>query len=250
MKAMILAAGYGTRLRPLTANIPKALVKVGGKTLLEWTIQKLKAVGVTSIVINLHHFAEKIETFLQENSNFDIQIELSRETEILGTGGGLIKATNFLQDVPWFIVHNVDVLSTVPLAELLEIHLKNQNLATLFMQFRNTKRYLAFDQNNLLIGRYPRKKKAYPGLRSNRKLLAFNGIHVISSEIFKYMQTPGYSSVIDYYLKCVALGKRIQACELPDIYWRDLGRLETLKAVAEDLELQRISAGELIGTTS
>ncbi len=246
MKAMILAAGYGTRLQPLTLNKPKALVEVGGKPLLEWVILKLIKSGFDSIIINVHHFPEMIETFLKQKNNFNIQIELSRENEILGTGGGIKKAAYFLQDSPWFLVHNVDVLSTVRLNELIQIHQEHQNLATLFTQFRPTKRYLVFNDQNLLLERQAEGEEIYPGLKNGPKLLAFNGIQVISSRIFEMMNEPGCFSIIDCYLKWANAGERIEGVAKSEVFWRDLGRIATLETVNEALKSKKITEDTLI----
>ena len=157
MKAMILAAGLGTRLRPLTDHIPKALVELNGRTLLEITIERLKSFGVTEIIVNVHHHAEKVAAFLKSKNNFAIRIELSHEdTLLLDTGGGLKKAARFFQqgnpDEP-FLLHNVDVLTTIDFRQMLAAHKKTSALATLAVQQRPSSRQLLFDQNNLLAGR-------------------------------------------------------------------------------------------------
>jgi len=157
MKAMILAAGLGTRLRPLTDSIPKALVELNGRTLLEITIDRLKSFGITEIIVNVHHHAEKIAVFLKSKNNFGLRIELSREDELLlDTGGGLKKAAWFFQEgnsgEP-FLLHNVDVLTNIDFHQMLAAHKKTSALATLAVQQRPSSRQLLFDQNNLLAGR-------------------------------------------------------------------------------------------------
>ena len=157
MKAMILAAGLGTRLRPLTDNIPKALVELNGRTLLEIAIERLKSFGVTEIIVNVHHHAEKIAAFLKSKNNFGLRIELSREDDLLlDTGGGLKKATWFFQegnsDEP-FLLHNVDVLTAIDFRQMLEAHKKTSTLATLAVQQRPSSRQLLFDDHGLLTGR-------------------------------------------------------------------------------------------------
>ena len=132
MKAMIFAAGLGTRLKPLTDNIPKALVPVAGKPLLQHTIEKLKQSGFDEIIINIHHFGQQIIDFVQENHLFDIRIEFSDEREqLLDTGGGIKKAAWFFDDNEPFLIHNVDILSNVNLHDLYHFHLKNNTAATL-----------------------------------------------------------------------------------------------------------------------
>src|SRR3989454_7304242 len=149
MKAMILAAGLGTRLRPLTDNRPKALVEIAGRTLLEITLSRLVAFGIREVIINVHHFAAAILDYLKTNDNFGMRIEVSREDVLLDTGGGLKKVAPFFlekSDVHGapFILHNVDVLTTIDLRRLVDFHTKNEALATLAVQVRKTSRYLLF----------------------------------------------------------------------------------------------------------
>jgi NDP-sugar pyrophosphorylase family protein len=152
MKAMIFAAGLGTRLLNETSNKPKALVEVGGKTLLQHTIEKLKNEGVTEIVVNVHHFSEKIKTFLNEN-DFGIKIHISDETEkLLDTGGGLKKATAFFTGNEPVIIHNVDIINNLSLKKTAEFHKKSGALATVVVRKRQTQRYLKFDADNRLVG--------------------------------------------------------------------------------------------------
>jgi len=247
MKAMILAAGFGTRLHPLTLHQPKALIEVGGKSLLEWIILKLIHFGISSIIINVHHCAEMIEAFLRQKNYFGVQIELSRETTILGTGGGIKKAEFFLKDVPWFLVHNVDVLSTVNLKQMLNFHLSDKKLATLFVQNRTSKRYLIFNENKLLCGHYTDSVGNVCPNHTGENRLAFNGIHVLSSKIFHFMKQAGYFSIMDTYLKGVAAGEKIVAFQPEDVYWRDVGRLATLESIQQDFLTGRISNTDLIG---
>src|ERR1700730_11225643 len=155
MKAMILAAGLGTRLRPLTDDRPKALVEVAGHTLLEITLLRLRQFGIREVIVNVHHFAEMIVEYLKKNDNFGLRIEISREEVLLDTGGGLKKAAWFFledsnhSDEP-FILHNVDVLSTIDIERMVQSHRENQALATLAVQERETSRYLLFDAQNQL----------------------------------------------------------------------------------------------------
>src|SRR5271163_2112950 len=135
MRAMILAAGLGTRLRPLTEDRPKALVEVGGRTLLEITLSRLREFGVREVIVNVHHFADMVVDYLKVNENFGMRIEISREELLLDTGGGLKKAAwFFLEDSGPFILHNVDVLSTIDLGRMVEFHLEHRALATLAVQ--------------------------------------------------------------------------------------------------------------------
>ena len=153
MKAMIFAAGLGTRLKPLTDNKPKALVEVGGKTMLELVILKLKEAGFNEIVINIHHFGQQIIDYLKANNNFGLTIHISDERDyLLDTGGGIKKATPFLMGNEPFLVHNVDIFSNVDLRQLYENHLKSGATATLLVSQRKTARYLLFNKENKLCG--------------------------------------------------------------------------------------------------
>jgi len=244
MKAMILAAGLGTRLRPLTDNIPKALIELNGRTLLEIAIDRLKAFGVTEFIVNVHHHAEKIVSFLQSKNNFGVRVEISREDDLLlDTGGGLKKAAWFFlegnSEEP-FLVHNVDVVSTIDLNKMLDAHEEKLALATLAVQHRHSSRQLLFDQNNLLIGRRVDNADTLvsltPAKRATPIPLAFSGIHVISPHLLQLVIESGAFSIIDTYLRLAAFRERISAFRADHYYWRDLGRLEDLEQAAKDLE--------------
>lgn len=207
MKAMIFAAGLGTRLKPLTDTIPKALVPVGGKPLLQHTIEKLKLSGFDEIIINVHHFAEQIIDFVEQNNHFGIRIEFSDEREkLLDTGGGIKKASWFFDDDKPFLIHNVDILSNIDLHDLYTFHLKNNSAATLLCSDRQTSRYLLFDHNNYLKGWINQKtgaiKLPYPDFKPElHQKLAFSGIHMLQPAIFRYMENfPDQFSIIDFYL--------------------------------------------------
>src|ERR1022692_3235363 len=208
MKAMILAAGLGTRLRPLTDARPKALVEVGGRTLLEITLSRLRTFGVHEVIINVHHFADMVVDYLTKNDNFGMRIEISREEVLLDTGGGLKKAAYFFldnarrSDEP-FILHNVDVISTIDLGHMLQFHSEHHVLATLAVQERETSRYLLFDQQMQLCGRLSGHDQQAEFVRSSEQLLvealAFSGVHVISPRIFSLMPEEGAFSIITSY---------------------------------------------------
>jgi NDP-sugar pyrophosphorylase family protein len=218
MKAMILAAGLGTRLRPLTNDRPKALVEVNGRTLLQITLTRLRTCGVHDVIINLHHFADKVIDYLQANKNFGMHIEISGEEALLDTGGGLKKAGHFfLEDSSRvyepFILHN-----------------ERQALATLAMQHRETSRYLLFDEQLQLCGRRAGRDQQAELVRVSPypQVLAFSGIHIISPRIFMLMTEKGAFSIIDSYLRLAAQGENILAFRADQYYWRDLGRPENL----------------------
>src|SRR2546429_1547339 len=145
MKAMILAAGLGTRLRPLTDNRPKALVEIAGRTMLEITLVRLRSFGIREVIVNVHHFADLVIEYLKAHGNFGMRIEISREDVLLDTGGGLKKAAWFFEgSTDPFILHNVDVLSTIDLHRMVKFHVENDSLATLAMKDRKSSRYLLF----------------------------------------------------------------------------------------------------------
>jgi NDP-sugar pyrophosphorylase family protein len=247
MKAMVLAAGLGTRLRPLTNDRPKALVDVAGKTLLELTITRLKSFGVDEVIVNVHHFAEMVVEYLKARENFGIRIEISREDhELLDTGGGLKKAAWFLtehaQSSPLrrgepFLVHNVDVLSTIDLRRLVIAHVESGALATLAVQQRETSRYLLFDENGQLCGRRAGNEGQPELVRaaSHWQARAFSGIHVVSSRIFP-LKEEGAFSIVQAYLRLAGEGEKIQAFRADEYYWRDLGRPENVARAAEEIK--------------
>ncbi|HEX4311323.1 MAG TPA: nucleotidyltransferase family protein [Acidobacteriaceae bacterium] len=245
---MVLAAGLGTRLQPLTNNRPKALVTVAGQTLLEITLRRLCAFGVREVIINAHHFSGMIAAYLEANGNFGMHIELSSETELLDTGGGLKKAAHFFlrdgSDEP-FLLHNVDVISTIDLGEMVRFHADEAPLATLAAAEREASRYLLFDESRRLCGRKA-KKDAEPEIARPAKTveaLAFAGIHVLSPRIFGKMAEQGAFSIIDAYLRLAAQGETITAFRADSAYWRDLGRPESVAAATRDLETGLITLG-------
>jgi NDP-sugar pyrophosphorylase family protein len=243
MKAMVLAAGLGTRLRPLTDVRPKALVEVAGCTLLEITLKRLRVCGVREVIINVHHFADMVLEFLRANHNFGMRVEISREDLLLDTGGGLKNAAPFfLEDSSGrnepFILHNVDVISTIDLQRMVQVHTASEALATLAVQDRETSRYLLFDQALQLCGRRSGRdgKVELVGLSSPVQALAFSGIHVISPRLLTLMSEDGAFSIINVYLRLAAQGEKILSFRADEYYWRDLGRPEQITAASEDLK--------------
>ncbi len=282
MKAMILAAGRGTRLRPLTNDRPKALVTVAGRTLLEIALTRLRSFGVREVIVNAHHFADQILDYLEARKSFCIRIEVSREELLLDTGGGLNRAAWFFLepssdsaqpiDTP-FLVHNVDVLSTIDIAAMVRFYAGHNALATIAVQDREASRYLLFDSHCRLCG--PRggslpKAEALKVIKTGTGLieahpheadpaktrptetglarpprsiqsrqiqpLAFCGIHVISPRIFSVLQEEGAFSIVNAYLRLAAQGEKILGFRADGAYWRDLGRPEDLLAATHDLE--------------
>jgi NDP-sugar pyrophosphorylase family protein len=239
MKAMILAAGLGTRLRPLTDRRPKALVEVAGRTLLEITLVRLRTFGIGDVIINVHYFADMILEYLKKNDNFGMHVEVSREDVLLDTGGGLKKASYFFHGESGpFLLHNVDVISTIDLGRMLQFHDENRALATLAAQDRKTSRYLLFDEQRQLCGRRSESDGKNELVRSSRTVqaLAFSGIHVISPRIFSMMSEEGAFSIIQSYLRLAALGEKILAFNADAYHWRDVGRPENVLQAAEDLK--------------
>lgn len=232
MKAMIFAAGLGTRLRPVTSHIPKALVEVGGIPMIERVIDSLKAAGVNSILVNLHHFPEKIKTFLDRRNHFGIEINYSDESaELLETGGGLKKAAWFFDDGQPFFVHNVDVLTNLDLYRMMHHHLSTRPLATLFVKNRQTSRYLTFDDNMQLCGWKNIKtgEEIISRNSASAKDLAFNGIHIIDPKMFNLLHHKGKFSIIPAYLDLAAEGHDIRGYEDDSATFIDIGRPENLE---------------------
>ncbi len=238
---MILAAGLGTRLRPLTDDRPKALVEINSRTLLGITLSRLRSFGVHEVIINVHHFADMIVEYLKSNANFGMRIEVSREEALLDTGGGLKKAAQFFVDNSGrseepFILHNVDVLSTIDLRRMVQFHTENQALATLAVQYRKTSRYLLFDDRLQLCGRRSgADEPKFVGGRQQAHALAFSGIHVISPRFLTMMNEDGAFSIIAPYMRLAAQGEKILAFRADEYYWRDLGQPENVAQAAEDL---------------
>jgi mannose-1-phosphate guanylyltransferase len=248
MKAMILAAGLGTRLRPLTDDRPKALVEVAGRTLLELTLTRLRDFGIREVIVNVHHFADMLIEYLKRKGNFGMRIEVSHEDLLLDTGGGLKKAAWFFLDDSnlsrgshgaegAFLLHNVDVISTIDLKQMVEFHHDHQALVTLAVQDRDSSRYLLFDDHLQLCGRHAGDGQQDEIVRPSRQVqaLAFCGIHVISPRLLRMMTEEGVFSIINSYLRLAGSGERILAFRADEYYWRDLGRPEGVEQAAQDL---------------
>jgi len=242
MKAMVLAAGIGTRLRPLTDHKPKALVEVASRTLLEITLSRLRSFGIRDVIINVHHFAPMVVSYLRAHDNFGMHIEISREDDLLlDTGGGLKNAAWFFQqgndDKP-FLLHNVDVISDIDFAKILEEHRRSGALVTLAVQERKSLRQLLFDEQGKLCGR--RRGKDFPDeiARPAKHLhaFAFAGIHVISPRLLPLITELGVFSIIDTYLRLAASGENLKAFRADDYSWRDLGKLQDLQQAETELK--------------
>ena len=247
MKAMIFAAGLGTRLKPLTDHMPKALIPVGGVPMLERVIRKLKAAGFDQIVINIHHEGKQIVDFLRANDHFGIRIDISDESDyLLDTGGGIKKATSLLAGDEPFLVHNVDILSNVDLRKLYETHLRTNPLATLLVSRRDTSRYLLFNKENKLCGWRNRDtgevKSYYPYFDpAQYNEYAFSGIHVLSPKILDLMEEwTGKFSIINFYL-AICARTDIRAYLSDNLRLLDIGKPETLAAAEEWLRQEAIA---------
>jgi NDP-sugar pyrophosphorylase family protein len=246
---MILAAGLGTRLRPLTDEHPKALVTVAGRPMIEIALARMRAAGVTDAIVNAHHFADQIDAYLKGREDLELRIEVSREAELLDTGGGLKHAAWFFlepgsdSDEP-FILHNVDVISTIDLTRMIRAHNDGNALATLAVAERESSRQLIFDENGNLCGRRAGRNAQPEFVRPAQQSqeLAFSGIHVISPRIFSLMHETGAFSIVDVYLRLAGQGEKIAAFRADEYYWRDLGRAESIAAAERDNASGQIAA--------
>ncbi|HZL08826.1 MAG TPA: nucleotidyltransferase family protein [Prolixibacteraceae bacterium] len=240
MKALLFAAGLGTRLKEHTISRPKALVSLAGKPLLQHAIEHLKHFGISDITINVFHFAEQVISFLEENNFFGINIHVSDEhDQLLDTGGGLKKAGIFLKGNEPILIYNVDVISNLNLNMLLKYHQEQKALATLVVRSRETSRYLMFDQNLLLSGwkNFSNGETRISRMESSAaaKPLAFSGIHIIQPELLELISEEGKFPIMDLYLR-LAKDHAIKAFVDQSDLWMDLGKPEQLE-IAEKLFL-------------
>lgn len=234
---MILAAGFGTRMQPITLTRPKALVEVAGVTLLERNIRYLISFGVEEIVINVHHFAEQIVAFLKQKNDFNIKISISDETDaVLETGGGLQRAKTFLQGKEDFILMNVDILTNLNIFQLIDYHvLKSDSLATLAVTTRPSSRQLLFDEKmqlqaweNSNTGEKIWVEEEKIGLKS----MSFSGVHIISPTIFDELQMQGKFSIITAYLALAKSHKIYGYCHDGDLLL-DVGKPDAIEIAAK-----------------
>lgn len=260
---MIFAAGLGTRLKPLTDTMPKALVRVGGEPLIKRVIMNLAAAGVDRIVVNVHHFAEQIIDYLKDNDNFGLDIRISDETAgLLETGGGIKKATPLFDPAAPILIHNVDILSNVNLSEFYQIASRSEESeggsengkvkseksnccdavdAVLLVSWRKTKRYLLFNDDMKLVGwtniETGEVRSPYPDLDPKKcRMYAFAGIHALSPRLLKMMdEFPDRFGIIDFYLKACA-SHNIKGYVKDDLKLMDIGKLDTLAQAEEFLK--------------
>lgn len=235
MKAMVLAAGMGTRLQPLTLTKPKALVEINGTPILEIILKKVIRSGFNEIIVNVHHFADQIIDFLKRNNNFGASITISDETDILmDTGGGLVKASWFFDDGKPFLVHNIDILSDINLQHLYNHHCAKNALATLAIKDRKTSRSLLINKDGELSGWKNHQTGQTIIARGNESDLLpmpFSAIHVMDPKIFPLITETGKFSIMDTYLR-LAKDHVIQTYRHDADFWFDIGRIENLTEAA------------------
>lgn len=220
MKAMIFAAGLGTRLRPITDTVPKAMVEVGNQPMLKIVLDRCHQAGITEVVVNVHYLPEVIENFLLTYVSPGMKVFISDETnELLETGGGLIKAKDYFNDGQPFLVANADVLTNIDLPMFFEAHQRLGGIATLAVRDRNTSR-------KLLFGKDGRLKSRANGEEGNE--LAFSGYHIISPEVFKHITRTGKFSITDWYID-ICQQESIYAYPHQDDIWIDIGTVEKLE---------------------
>lgn len=237
VKALLFAAGLGTRLKEQTLSKPKALIDLAGKPLLRHAIEHLKQFGISDITVNVFHFAEQVISYLEENNSFGINIQISDERDqLLDTGGGLKKASVFLNGTEPILIYNVDVISNLDLNLLLKYHQEQKSLATLVVRARETSRYLMFDSNLQLTGW---KNFSNGETRISRdesfaesQPFAFSGIHLIQPELLDLITEEGKFPIMDLYLR-LAKSNSIKAFIDQSDLWMDLGKPEQLMAAEE-----------------
>lgn len=225
-KAFILAAGYGTRLIPLTNNTPKALVEYNRKPMIETAISKIVSAGIYDIIINIHHHADRMKEYFSERKGRE-NITLIEEPKILGTGGAIKNAENILKDEENFIVYNTDVYTDSDLSMMIEDHLSKSPLATLCVQNRKTSRYLLCNKDGEITGRVENGLNKFYKFNSNEndiKLTAFCGIHVINNRIFSILP-PAESQydIIPVYMSAINDDFIVNSYDITGFLWKDLG---------------------------
>ncbi len=234
MKAMILAAGLGTRLGALTANKPKALVEINGTPLLGIVLQRLHSFGFDDIIVNVHHFADQVIAYLETHRPEGVQITISDERgQLLDTGGGIKKAAWFFDDGQPFLVHNVDIISSIDLTALYQYHLRTGASATLACKERESSRYFLFDRQLRLCGwentKTGEQKTAIPA--NNPQRMAFSGIHIIRPALLEDLPQTGAFSIVDAYLQ-LAGNHLINAYDIGGAAITDVGKPEQLQQLA------------------
>jgi NDP-sugar pyrophosphorylase family protein len=239
--ALLFAAGLGTRLRPLTENMPKALVEVNGVPMIERVARRVIAAGARRLVINVHHFPEQIEKYVKGRKNFGVEVVFSREPHgPLDTGGGLLHAAPYLRgDAPW-LLHNTDVLSTIDLAGMIAAHSETKPVATLAVNQRDSSRYLLFDDDGLYGhgNRSTGKEQKVRLPRGTSREFSFCGIHVVSPTLRSRITERGIFGIFEPYLRLASEGHRIDAHDVGDTFWMDIGSHDALRE-ADDVMVEK-----------
>ncbi len=230
-KAMILAAGFGTRLKPLTDKIPKALIPYNGKPMIENVIDKLSREGIEDIIINTHYLHEQVQDFFA-SKDFGVKITLIYEAEILGTGGAIKNAESYLKDSENFLVYNVDVDSNIDIEAMYSYHLEKKPLATLALNTRDTTRPLIVDEDFNIIGNKNSSGEfRYAIPKGNVDFMGFMGIHIISSKIFENIEENGFFDIFKLYFRIIeskADFPNIIGYKTNNIRWKDLGKISEI----------------------
>ncbi|MGI8582474.1 MAG: nucleotidyltransferase family protein [Chitinophagaceae bacterium] len=236
MKAMILAAGLGTRLKPFTDEHPKALATINGKSLLQRNIEYLASFGITYVIVNVHHFSEQITDLIKKNKGFGSNLTISDEKdEVLETGGGLMKARPFFQNNEPFVLMNVDILTDMDISKMMEQHNSSKVLATLAVTNRTTSRYFLFNELEALCGWRNIKTGDQKISRESPEYFqkAFSGIHIISPAIFPLIKMTGKFSMVDVYLQ-LCKTHTIMGFDHSTSKFIDVGKPESI-AIAEEI---------------
>lgn len=239
MRAMIFAAGVGSRLGAITHDLPKCLVQVAGKAMLEHVVDRLKAVGVTQVMINLHHHAEKVKQYIADKKNFGIEVSFSFEEKLLNTGGGLRLAQDFFEGQEDFIIHNSDVYSDIDLELLLQSRRNSGAVAMLAVMTRETDRQLVFDRSYKLVGwrNVASGQEDLIEIPKDPIYCGFAGVHAVSPQFFKTInQQSGAFGIISSYLLAARGGQLIKGMPVDESYWIDIGSPENLQELRDRLE--------------
>ncbi len=233
MDALLFAAGLGTRLRPLTDVVPKALIGVGGVAMLERVARRAIEAGADRLIVNVHHHALQIEGFVRERDGFGVEVLFSREPERpLETGGGLAAAAHLLRGDGAVLLHNTDVLTDFSLPRMLEAHADARSLATLAVNRRSASRYLLFDDRGL-CGHEDTRTDARTLAREPEgevRRRAFCGVHVVEPDLPDRFTEQGAFSIVEPYLRLAGAGQRIAPFDIGDAMWIDVGTPERLAA--------------------
>ncbi len=237
MKAMILAAGEGRRLRPITNTRPKALVEIKGVSLLEILILKLIKAGISELVINTFYLGDQIEDFILKNNSFGIKIQLSKEDVLLDTGGGIKNAALLLQGNEDILIHNVDIISELDFNELQIQHRQNKSIATLAVSKRAGSRYFLFNRENELCGWTNSTTKEVRISKDERDLSqnAFSGIQIISPKLFDYLPDARIFSLVDLYLEACK-HEKIKAFHHDENGWYDVGKIKDIDLIKRNVQ--------------